>query len=270
MTTVVGGNQRYPNLQEIADLFRSTINDDMAGASDTPGEGLIATNTSPFLLKYIRSATRDLFSDLRNIGDPALILDNYLLLNIPPLAAENPAVRVMLSYAGFYNGFTWNNSWLLPLECQRVERLWERWSNTNAGFTPMEQVQSLPGTYQTQRMSIWAMEQNSIVMPGCLMNVDLRIRCRIALPPYLNPATLDFPTTYVPILDSTNAIVDKMTVRYSRRFAPDQYATSKDAAADSLEKLKLEIVRQQQSISNQRTPYGEEATGSLGWQYWQL
>lgn len=270
MLNVVGGNTRYANLQAIADLFRSQINDDMSGATGTPGEGQIATNTSPFLLAFMNSAIRDVYSDLRNVGDPALILDNYMLLGIPPLASWNPAVRVTLSYAGYNNGFSWVNTWLLPIGCQRVEAMWERISNTNANFHDMRQVQWLPGCNQGDRMGVWAMEQNAVVMPGCMQMVDLRMRCRITFPDFLNPATLDFATSYVPILDCQNAIVDKMLMRYARRFAPDQYATAKDAATDSMNKLQLEIVRQQQSISNQRTPYGEEAVGSMASAYWQL
>lgn len=270
MQTVVGGNTRYPNLQAIADLFRSQINDDMSGATGTPGEGQIATNTSPFLLSFMNSAIRDVYSDLRNVGDPALILDNALLLNIPPLTAVNPAVRVTLSYAGYNNGFSWTNQWLLPLGCQRVERLWERQSNINAEFTPMQQVQALPGNYQGQCMGIWAMEQNAIVMPGCLQYTDIRIRCRITLPDFLNPATLNFSTSYVPILDCQNAIVAKMLVLYAKRFAPEQYQMAIAEDTRFIEKLKLEVVRQQQSIDYQRTPYGEDAVSDMAAAYWQL
>lgn len=270
MNTVVGGNLRYPNLQAIANLFRSQINDDMSGATGTPGEGQIATNTSPFLLSFMNSAIRDVYSDLRNVGDPALILDNYLLLNIPPLAAVNPAVRVTLAYIGYNDGFSWSTQWLLPLSCERVERLWERQSNINAEFTPMQQVNGLPGNYQGQCMGIWAMEQNSIVMPGCLQYTDLRLRCRITLPDFLSPDTLDFSTSYVPILGCQNAIVAKMVVLYSKRFAPDLYSMAIAEDTRFIEKLKLEIVRQQQSIENQRRPFGEEAVGDMAAVYWQL
>src|ERR1700744_612723 len=267
---VVGGNIRYPSLQSMADLFRSQINDDMSGATDTPGEGQIATNTSPFLLSFMNSAIRDVYSDLRNVGDPALILDNYLLLGIPQLAASNPAVRVTLGYGGYNNGFSWVNTWTLPIGCQRVERLWERWTNTNDPFIPMQQVQALPAGWQGQRMGVWAMEQNAIVMPGCLSQVDIRIRCRITFPNFLNPDTLDFQTSYVPILDCQNAVVAKMLVLYAKRFAPEQYQMAIAEDTRMIEKLKLEIVRQQQSIENQRTPYGDEAVTDMSAMWWNL
>lgn len=270
MQAIAGGNNRYPSLQSIASLFRSQINDDMSGATNTPGEGQIATNTSPFLLAFMNSAIRDVYSDLRNVGDPALVLDNYILTGIPPLTAPNPAVRVTLSYTGYNNGFTWSSAWMLPISCQRVLGLWERQSGVNATFVPMQQVQWLPGGYQTQRMGVWAMEQNAVVMPGSLQMVDLRLRCLITYPDNFNAATLDFAHTYVPILDCTNAIVAKMVVLYAKRFAPEQYPMAIAEDARFIDKLKLEVVRQRQSIQNTRAEFGAEATGSFTDWYWQL
>lgn len=500
---VVGGNIRFPSLQSIADLFRSQINDTMAGATDTPGEGIIMPNTNPDLLVFLDSAVRDTYSDLRNVGDPALILDNYLLLGIPPLAAQNPAVRVTLSYAGYNNGYSWSPLWTLPISCERVLAVWERWANstqtttstssvsydldqvnvippsdggstfsakyyqaiymmgasssgdtftgwavsqpsaalflrfydssltllgstdlstvssgttvtapantaffviaatgvstgntyavdftrnsvsgytysvttdadnvnfdtaftspsngtavyplavitsgstfqatsfstpaamtltfynnaleslsstsvtqgqtytapsdsaywslTPAGtsgdylavytvnitqtstittstpsdmpFIPMEQVHALPGTWQWERMGVWAMEQNAIVMPGCLMPVDLRMRCRITFPDFLNPATLDFSTAYVPILSCQNAVVAKMLRLYAKRFAPDLYQMAVQEDTAYMDKLQREVVRQQQSIANGSRAFGEEATEGIGSWYWNV
>jgi hypothetical protein len=270
MQAVIGGNNRYPSLQSIADLFRSQINDDMSGATNTPGEGQIATNTSPFLLSFMNSAIRDVYSDLRNVGDPALILDNYILLGIPPLTQADPTVRVTLAYTGYNNGFTWNPAIVLPISCQRVLNVWERRSNSNDSFVAMSQVPWLPGSYQCDRMGCWAMEQNAIVMPGALCEVDLRLRMRITFPDFFNAATLDFQHTYVPVLDCQNAIVAKMLVMYAKRFAPEQYQMAASEDTRFIEKLKLEIVRQQQSIPNQRTSYGEEAVTDFTCWWWQL
>jgi hypothetical protein len=267
-SNVIGGNNRYPSLQSMADLFRSQINDDMAGATNTPGEGQIATNTSPFLLTFLNSAIRDVGSDLRNVGDQELLLDNYLLLGIPALTQSDPTVRVTLADVGYNNGFTWNNQWTLPIHCVRVLRMWERQSNTQSPFVSMSQVQALSGIGQGQRMYIWAMEQNAVVMPGCTNAVDLRLRCRIGLPDYLNPATLDFAHTYVPILGCTNAVVAKMLVLYTKRFAPEQYQMAVAEDQRFIEKLKTEVVRQQQSMVNSSPAFGEAATADIYSSYW--
>lgn len=269
--SIVGGNIRYPNLQSIADLFRVMINDSMAGATNTPGEGLIMTNSNPDLLTILNEGVTETYLDLGNVGDPALLLDNYLLLGIPPLTATNPAVRVTLSYAGYNNGFTWNNAWTLPIGCESVLGLWERWSNLNGPFFQMQQVHALPGQCQGQRMGVWAMEQNAIVMPGCMEMVDLRLRCRIVFPEYLDPLTINFTNSYVPILSSKNAIAAKMRLIYATRFAPDQYQLAVAEEARQMDKLKSKVVRQQQSIANGSAPFGEEATGSMaGWWWSQL
>jgi hypothetical protein len=265
---VIGGNTVYPNLTSIARLFRSQINDTFDDGSGN--EGLIMPNSNPDLLTFMDSAIRDLYTDLGNIGDPALVLDNYILSNIPPLTAANPAVQVSLSYAGYFNGFTWSNLWTLPVSAVRIERLWERWSNTDEAFFPMQVAPfGLPGCVQTQRMGVWEVRQNAIWMPGCLAEVDLRIRCRITFPDYenFNPNTIDFDTAYVPILGCANTIAAKMLVLYAGRFAPERKA---DAEADDLKytgKIRLSVVRQMQNTENQRIQYGDAATQGYGWLY---
>lgn len=268
---VIGGNVRYPSLGSITDLFRAQINDTFEGATGTEGEGLIMTDLNPSTLTFLNSAIRDTYSDLRNVGDPELLLDNYILTGLPALSAPNAAVQVSLSYAGYFDGFQWHSEWTLPTTCHKVERLWERWSDPQNVFLPMTPAPfGLPSGMQVQRMGQWEMRQNQIWMPGCLVPIDLRIRCRITYPDFFNASTLNFATTYVPILDCQNAVVDKMCMRYSRRFAPDLYAASKDAASESIGKLKLEIVRQLQNTEYQRAEYGDEATVSFPAQWMQL
>lgn len=263
---VVGGNVRYPSLQAIANLFRAQINDDAAGATNTPGEGLIAFNTAPFLITFMDSAIRDVYSDLRNVGDPSLILDNYILLGLPALAQPDPTVQVSLSYAGFFDGYQWHPEWTLPISCQKVERIWERWSGSNYEFSPMTPAPlGIPPCYQTQRMGCWEMRQNAVWMPGALLPIDLRIRCRITFPDFINPATLDFTTAYVPIVDCQNAVVAKMLLLYAKRFAPENYAMCVAEDERLMGKMRLEVVRQMQVSENQRIQFGDEATAGYGW-----
>ena len=90
MQAVMGGNVRYPNLQSIADLFRAGINDtanNTMGTGTGTGDqaGLIMSNHNPDLMVFMDAAIYETFSDLRNVGDPELILDNYILFGIPAL-----------------------------------------------------------------------------------------------------------------------------------------------------------------------------------------
>ncbi len=126
MQAVVGGNIRYPNLQSIADLFRASINDTFnnqggAGVGYGGGAGLIMPNSNPDMVTFLDAATREMFSDLRNVGDPELILDNYILTGLPPVnswlgpGVVNPATQVSIAYSGYFDGVQWYSDWVLPI-----------------------------------------------------------------------------------------------------------------------------------------------------------
>jgi len=178
-----------------------------------------------------------------------------------------PRVQVSLDSIGYFNGQTFDNTWMLPAGCMTVERIWERWSqgspNQNS-FVPMTPAPfGLPPVPQGNRMGCWEMRQNAIWMPGAMVPVDLRIRCRITFPDYLNPDTIDFTSTYIPILDCQNAVNAKMVVMYAKRFAPEQYPMAVQEDERFMGKLRLAIVRQQQNTEYQRAPFGEEAVADF-------
>jgi hypothetical protein len=261
----VGGNTRYPSLEMIAQLFRAQINDSFAGATNTPGEGLVMPDTNPDLLVFMNSAIRDVYSDLRNVGDPALILDNYVLYGIPPLTAPNPAIQVSLDVVGFFDGFQFNDQWALPAGCMRVERMWERVSGTEDDFSLMTPAPfGLPPVMQSDLMGQWETRLNAVWMPGALLSVDLRLRTLVTFPDFLGDA-IDFPSTYVPILDCTNSVVAKMIVLYAKRYAPEQYTMAVQEDERMIGKLRREVVRNMQNTEYSRAPFGQEATSSFGW-----
>lgn len=264
MQAIVGGSVRYPNLQSIADLFRSFINDTAnnttgSGTGTGNAAGLIMPNSNPDLLTFMDSAIQETFSDLRNVGDPELILDNYIVSGIPPLLNADPSVQVSLGYMGYFNGFTWDATRVLPISVSKMLAMWERQTNANEDFCPMMPAPfGLPGVQQGNRMKYWEMRQGQIWMPGCLQTTDLRLRARINYPVPFGP-NIDFTTAYVPILDSRNAIASKMRILYATRFAPEQYPMAISEEDRLMQKLKLEVVRQMQSQENQREGFGEEA-----------
>lgn len=270
MATAIGGNVRYPNLQSIADLFRSKINDTFnnAGGSGTGsggGAGLIMMNSNPDLVTFLDAAIQETFSDLRNVGDPELILDNYIVSGIPPLAQQDPAVQVSLAYIGYFNGFSWTNQWVLPISTSKVLAIWERATNQNEDFQPMIQAPfGLPGVLQGIRMKYWEMRQGQVWMPGCTQTTDLRLRMRINYPEFLSPANLNYSTAYVPILDCRNVIVAKMLINYAMRFAPENYQMCIADEARLMAKLQLEVVRQMQTQENERSEFGGEAVVDFG------
>lgn len=271
----IGGNVRYPNLQSIANLFRFFINDTAnntggSGTGDGNQAGLIMPNDNPDLTVLMDSAIYEVFSDLRNVGDAELILDNYLLLGIPALTVQNPAIQVGLSYAGYFNGYTWSDQWTLPIGLTRMIAMWERQAGTNNSFQPMQNAPAgIGGGLQGLFMGCWEMREGNIWMPGATQSVDLRIRCRIGYPAPIWSNTLDFDTTYVPILDCGNAVAAKMRLLYATRFAPDLYPLAVQEETRLMSKLKLETVRAMEGQENQRAEFGAEATAdfNIAWSW---
>lgn len=262
---------RYANLQGMMDLFRSMINDDGGGA-DGPQGGIIATNEAPFTLPFLNASIRWIYRKLRNIGDPALILDNYILLGLPALTGPDPAVQVSLGFLGYFDGFENHSQWTLPSGAMGVDRVWERVTASALNFYPLQpRPDGLRPSQQTATMREYEWRGNALWMPGALESVDLRIRCKITLPDILG-GDLDFSTTYVPVLDAEDAIVDRMLVLYARRFAPEQLADAKmasegaDGNGGSIFDLRQETVRQAQRNQNSRRDFGEQAVGNFaGW-----
>src|ERR1039457_3988947 len=76
------------SLATIMDLVRALVNDSQAGVTGTPGEGQILTNNpaiSPFTQPFLNSSIRELYRELRNVGDPVLIKDNIIITGLPML-----------------------------------------------------------------------------------------------------------------------------------------------------------------------------------------
>lgn len=258
----ISAPQRYPNLQGMMDLFRSQVNDD-GGGTDGPQGGIIATNNAPFTLPFMNAAIRFVYRKLRNVGDPALIIDNYILLGIPPLANPDPAVQVSLGFLGYFDGFANHGNWTLPAGAMGIDKIWERLSGSGLDFHQLREApDGLRPRHQTGRMNEYEWRGNACWMPGALEELDLRIRCKVALPPILGD-TIDFVNTYVPILDADDAIVDRMNVDYARRFAPDQLAAADQMSKESIFELQRAVSRQGQRKQNARKDFGEEAVGNF-------
>lgn len=262
----IGGSFRYPTLQQICDLFRTSINDT---ANNTTGygtgtgntAGVIMSNQNPDLLTFLSAASQDMFAELRNVGSPELILDNYLVLGLPALQSPDPAVQVALSYAGFFNGYEWSSQWTLPAGLSRMLAVSQRQTNANQDFAPMMHFPAgIPGAMQGTVMSGWEMRQGQLWMSGATQQTDLRMRCRITFPDFAGASpNIDFATTYVPILDSKNAIAAKMKTFYAGRFAPELAQAALGDEQRYMGRLRLESIRERQSAENQRAGFGDEA-----------
>jgi hypothetical protein len=253
------------SLATICNLVRSLINDTQAGLTDTPGEGQIFTNNpavSPFVQPFLNSSIRALYRELRNVGDPTLIFDNYIIRNITPINGANgpglpdPALQVYISENGYFDGTViWPNL-LLPSNILTLEKAWERQSNTNNTFVRMRQPQGGMGSRPQQPSLVeWEWRNNQMWMVGSTQTNDLRLRYWGTLPTFYSP-TLDFASTYVPIYDCTDALAYKIAVMYSRMLGTPGLPDLISEAKEQMFQLKNAVIKRMQSEDFHRVPYG--------------
>jgi hypothetical protein len=254
------------SLATIMDLVRSLVNDTQAGATSTPGEGQIFTNNpaiSPFTQPFLNSSIRELYRELRNVGQPTLVKDNVIISKLPVVnsptngsGSPDPTVQVYLSTSGFFDGVSINSSYLLPGDLIYPEKLWERQSGTNDSFQAMSQPQfGLSPTPQQTCLGQWEWRGDQIWMPGATQTRDIRLRYWSTLPQFFS-ATLDFNSTYVPVLDCTDAVAYKTAVKYARMLGSPGLEDLKAEAAVQMFHLKNATTRRAQSVTYNRVPYG--------------
>lgn len=255
----------YPSLSTIANLVRSIVNDDKAGATGTPGEGQILTNSSVTLQNLMNSAIRDTYRDIRIMGQPTLIKDNYIVSDLPPLnsasgvGVPNPAVQVALTFTGYYDGLGIQPNFTLPSDLIMPMELWERQSGSNLPFREMKRVPGPLNSYiQNNSLGQWEWRTDQIWMNGALTNRDIRIRY-YATYVDLVTASINWDLTYVPILDSQECIADKVAVRYAARLGGDALADARESARVSLLKLRQQNTRDRQKTDFQTPIFGQGA-----------
>lgn len=257
----------YPSLLQVANLVRSIVDDDKRGLTGTPGEGQVLTNNpqlpqSITLQNFMNSAIRDLYRDIRIMGSPTLIKDNYLVLGIPPVnspmgvGVPNTNIQTQLAFTGFYDGLQWwtisptvvGSGLFLPSDMILPLEVYSRQTGSELPFREMHQETGpLPSVYQTNELNNWEWRTDGIWMQGSTTSYDLRIRY---LAKYADLANLniDWNTTYIPIMDCEEALADKIAVRLAQRLGGEALADARITAADSLLKLRQQVTRDRQKI----------------------
>lgn len=266
----IGPQNNFPSLQTIADLTRTLVNDDKQGATGTPGEGQILTNSSVTLQNLMNSALREACRDVRIMGQTALIRDNYVLLGVPPVNSSlgvgvmNPAVQVSLQSTGFFDGLMMWPNFTLPGDMLTPIEMWERASGTNYPFGMMKQSEgALAPRNQVQALGDWEFRNNSIWMNGAILERDVRLRYFCTLISLALP-NADWTQIYVPIPDCQEQIADKIAHRYAARLGGDQEASAGMQAKDSLLRQRQQDARRRQFIDYKRPAFGQGRAGNAG------
>ena len=268
MPTVVVDVTSFPTVQTITNLVRSDIRDDMAGATDTIGEGQILVDnltTSVTMSNFFNSALREICRKLRIVGAPMLIADNYILENIPPIngpqgfQVADPAVQVNIGFNGYYDGSQWHSSYCLPQGCYQVLRCWERETASQNNFIDMgEPANGMAGVYQTCGWGRWEWRQSMVCLPGSLDYRDIRMRYKMILKAMFvanaNPAT-----TYIPIMGCEEAVARVIDRLYAARQGGAVWEMRKAEADSAIWDLLNEEVQGKQGDNYETLAYGSEA-----------
>jgi hypothetical protein len=258
----------FPTIQTITNLVRSDVRDDMAGATNTIGEGQILVDnlsTSVTMANFFNSAVRELSRQLRLQNAPMLIRDNYIIKDIPPingpqgLQVADPAVQVAIGQNGYFDGTLWDASFKLPPDVFQVIRCWERQNASNDTFADMgEPSDGMAGVYQTQGWGRWEWRNDMVWTPGSLDNRDLRMRYLMLLQAQFvqnaNPAT-----TYLPIKDCEEAVARKIGRMYARRQGGGMYQFAQQEEKDATNDFLNEQIHRKQGTNYQTLAYGTEA-----------
>jgi len=287
----------YPSVEDAMILARSLVNDTFPGATATPGEGQILTDSSsisPFTIPFLNSAIRRVYRKLGNSGVATLIQDNFIITNLAAVngangaGAADPATQVSISYAGYWNGNTLDATRKLPANCLAVLKMWERTNGSNNTFTEMVQAQfGLPSRSQTVVLGDWEWRGGSsqgndptvgpnftdgVFMVGCLQATDVRLRMSVSLPSKVSGDGTDFASLLIPVLDSTDAVANYIAAFYTAARGeddPEVLGRSKllmDAGDSYTSELINRQIRQKQAVPYQRQPYGNSGWGNTGWQ----
>lgn len=254
----------YPSLSGIMNYVRALVNDSQAGINGIPGEGQIMTDDpsiSPFVQPMLNASIREVYRELRNIGSATLIKDSVIVSGLTPVWGSNglgvpdPAVQVYLSYSGYFDGNTINGDLYLPSDLLYPTEVWERQNSTNNPFRKMHQPQDgMPSRCQFPAFGQWEWRNDNIWFVGATQTNDVRLRYYCALPQFFS-ATLDFESTFVPVLDSLDALALKTAVKYARMLGSPGLPDLINEAKEQTFQLKNAYTRRAQSIDYMRKVY---------------
>lgn len=269
----------YPTLEEAANLIRTLVNDDGAGATGKVGEGQIIVDDATVSVKLrnaMNSALLWLYQSMGNIGDPTLVADNYVVLNLPVVHGSNgigspdPATQVSLGYAGFFDGNQWNSNFKLPTNMLEPIRVWQRITSTNLPFKPVPQAQDgLAPNWQGNYLGEWEWREDGIWFNGAIQNCDVRIRYRKKLSLFYGTA-IDYSTTFIPLMGCTNAVANYAAKIIEASLGnPDVEAKREADALLHLGLLRNAKVRRAQGVLYHRPAYQEgQGTGlAMGFEW---
>jgi hypothetical protein len=216
-----------------------------SGRSDIVGTGTGAVFTDFVLLPYINSSYRTLQRALAMAGSPLFRTDDILLV-VTAVPSADASVQVVINDATPAPN-------QLPQDLLEPMKLWERQNLTNDVFVEMINLTyqgGLPSRQQDSRLVEWEWRSDGIYFVGALVDTQIRIRYRKALPD---------------LVDGNSTILIRNSQEAMAFYAASQAGASRGSpvaqtwetmAEDAKDKLVAAAVRQQQFSPRRRRPYG--------------
>jgi len=248
----------YPTLETVMNLVRVFLNDWQKGATGTPGEGRITTDnpaTSPQTLPALNSAIREVYRELRNVGDPTLIYDN-VQVNLPANSVTGPTIQTYLAFNGYWDGGVLQNPPALPGNMLYPIEVWEQQTGNTLRFVRMKQPQSgLSSRNQSTVLGEWEWRQDQLNFIGALNPITIRMRYLAALTQFVSP--LVFSAVQIPIMDCEDAVAYKVAAKIGKALSGVTPSTSDLAASaqEAMFQLRNAIARRAQTVTYRRQEF---------------
>jgi hypothetical protein len=217
----------FPLLEDCLNHVRVSVNDAIVSLG-----GQTLKDTAAFTPYYANRGYQMLQQELVNLGYPPLIVEGFVILNLPAVSNPDTALQVTLSWDGYSDGVTPYPSVVLPQTLIRPLRLAERLSgqspNSNQFWDmsgPEQGVTRIPPLTKDFRNRIWVWNRaggnptgpERIAMPGATGLIDLRADFASFLPDFTGTGNTFPGDQVVPIMRSTDALA--WAIGYNFSFA---------------------------------------------------
>lgn len=236
--------------------------------------GNLLANTQPYAQTVYNAGWRSFQRALAQAGDPAQT-EEVIIPGLPVVASVDPAVRVYLSQAGYWNG---QELFVPPvigvLPSNLIQPLWcqERQAGTIQPFVPMQPCDDgIPDGPKVPWLRQWEWRIYRIYMPGATTPRDLKIRFATYLPDAETIGVTPWYEQPIPILHSA----DVLSFYVVAEFAFSRGSEQAKAIGNSFLASGQQAMREQmnattnkvrQRINHRRRSYSQNR--HRGWGFW--
>ena len=243
----------FPSAETIITAARMYVNDVAPGAG-----GNLLADAATYTLANFNAAYRFARRRLANAGVEA-VTDYVNLLNLLPVANQDPATVVYVDWTGYWDGA---NQWASPaLPPDMLLPLWVRQRMSgqySSRFVPLgASNDGLPAITQTAYFQSWEWRNNRLQFSGALQSNDVRV-----LYQKFFADIADFTAT-IPLPDCQDALAYLIAEHYLRSRGGAGSADMERKADQALSELIRPTIRQKQRGQHRRRPWGASRSG-----YW--